>query len=353
MRITNVRAVQPIGPGSPPDWRTSLGQILVAVDTDRGLTGYGVGGGGAAGVHVVRTVLRDVVLGRSPEPVEYLWQSMYHATLPFGQKGLAIMAQSGVDLALWDLRGKAAGLPVVEILGGRGGASVPVYVTVWDGVTPEQASAHRAFKLHVEQPAGRDAADGVAAAVTQARRAVGDDALLMVDAWMRWDVETTLAVAERIAPFGIEWIEEPLPPDDLAGYARLAEECPLPIAGGEHEFTAAGFAPLIEGRLHQVLQPDVSWCGGLTELLKIYAAAQRAGLRVCPHRGAEIWALHAVAALDDQPLAESGRPWMTWIGGQPAISEGSIKVPEAPGLGVHFDEDALPGVTDPAAWQAK
>src|SRR4051794_4391359 len=118
MKITNVRACQPVGSGSPPDWRTSLGQILVAIDTDAGLTGYGVGGGGLAGIHVVRTVLRDLLLDQRPEPIEQHWQAMYEATLPFGRKGLAIMALSGVDLALWDLRGKCERLPVARLLGG-------------------------------------------------------------------------------------------------------------------------------------------------------------------------------------------------------------------------------------------
>src|SRR5689334_23801851 len=99
MKIVEVRAVQPPSPGAPPDWRTSLGQFLVAIDTDVGLTGYGVGGGGLAGVHVARTVLRDVLLGRDAGPVESLWRAMYDATLPFGRKGLAIMALSGADLA--------------------------------------------------------------------------------------------------------------------------------------------------------------------------------------------------------------------------------------------------------------
>ncbi len=107
MKITDVRTQQPIADNSPPDWRTSMGQILVAVDTDMGLTGFGVGGGGQAGMHVIRSVLRDVLLGQNPEQIEELWQAMYEATLAFGRKGIAIMALSGVDLALWDLKGKA------------------------------------------------------------------------------------------------------------------------------------------------------------------------------------------------------------------------------------------------------
>jgi L-alanine-DL-glutamate epimerase-like enolase superfamily enzyme len=335
MKITNVRAVQPVTPDSPPDWRTSLGQILVAVDTDVGLTGYGVGGGGLAGVHVVRTVLRDLLLDQTPEDIAELWQAMYQATLPFGRKGLAIMAISGVDLALWDLRGKAAGQSVTELLGGKVGKPIPTYITVWDDISPDLAAAHRAFKLHVENQTD------VAGAVERARRVVGADCEVMIDAWMRWDVETTIAVAEQTQHLDLAWIEEPLPADDFAGYAELAERCPIPIAGGEHEFTAAGFREIVDRRLHRVLQPDACWVGGMTELLKIYDMAARADLRVCPHRGSEIWALHAIAAVDQQPLAESGRPWMSWVGGQPPIVDGEICVTAAPGFGVTIDEANL------------
>lgn len=335
MKITDVRSIQPFSPTSPPDWRTTLGQILVAVDTDVGFTGYGVGGGGLAGVHVVRTVLRDVLLGRDPEDVEKLWQAMYDATLAFGRKGLAIMALSGVDLALWDLKGKAAKLPVARLLGGRVDWPIPVYVTVWGDITPEQAASYRGFKLHVEDAEPAE----VVRQVEKVRAAVGSERPLMVDAWMRWDVKRTLEVASA-AP-GLAWIEEPLPVDDVAGYVELARRSPVPIAGGEHEFTARGFAELIDRRLHQVLTPDVCWCGGLTELRKIYWLAKSAGLRVCQHRGSEVWGLHAIAAFEDDPLAESGRPWMTWVGGQPQVENGFIRLTDAPGFGVRIDEEKL------------
>jgi L-rhamnonate dehydratase len=340
MKISNIRAMQPIAAGTPPDWRTSLGQILVAVDTDVGLTGYGVGGGGLAGVHVVRSVLRDLLLERDPEPIGDLWRAMYEATLPFGRKGIAIMALSGVDLALWDLRGKALQRPIAELLGGTIGRRIPTYATVWDELPAELVGKHRAFKLH----AGHRATDDIATvvrAVQRARSVVGRDCPLMLDAWMRWNVATTLLVAEQVAPLDVAWIEEPLPADDWRGYQELVARCAIPIAGGEHEFTAAGFAELIERRVHHVLQPDVCWCGGMTELVKIYDMARTAGLRVCPHRGAEIWALHAIAALDPEPLAESGRPWMTWVGGQPDICDGFIELTDAPGFGVTIAEDRL------------
>jgi L-rhamnonate dehydratase len=342
MKITEVRAVQPIAPNSPPDWRTSLGQILVAVDTDAGLTGYGVGGGGLAGVHVVRTVLRDVLLNREPADIGGLWQAMYMATLPFGRKGIAVMALSGVDLALWDLAGKSAGLPVARLLGGQVERPIPVYATVWGQIPPELVSQYRAFKLHAGEHHSTELVREVVCCLAQARAAVGPACPLMVDAWMKWTVASTLAIAVGLKPYDIDWIEEPLPADDLRGYAELSRSCSVPIAGGEHEYTAAGFAELVEGRLHQVLQPDVCWCGGLTELLKIYRMAAAAGLRVCPHRGGEVWALHALAALDPTPLAESGRPWLTWVGGQPAVIDGFVRLSDAPGFGVTFDEAHLP-----------
>lgn len=341
MKITDVRAVQPLSPGSPADWRTSLGQILVAIDTDCGLTGYGVGGGGLASVHVVRRVLRELLLGRDSEPVESLWKEMYRATLPFGRKGLVIMALSGVDLALWDLRGQAAGQPVAGLLGGGTGRRISTYITLWNEVTADRVGDHQAVKLHVEHGAAGDRAESVVAAVERARAAIGPDRALMLDAWMRWDIETTLQVAGAVQPLDVSWIEEPLSPDDLDGYAVLAERCPIPIAGGEHEFTAIGFRELIERRLHRILQPDVCWCGGLTQLIEIYRMAHHHGLRVCPHRGAEVWALHAISALDPEPLAESGRPWMTWVGGQPPIEDGWIELTDAPGFGVAIDESRL------------
>ena len=347
MKITEVRACQPPC-DSPADWRTSLGQMLVAIDTDAGITGYGVGGGGASAIHIIRTVLRDYLLSKDTEPVESHWNAMYQATLPFGRKGVAIMALSGVDLALWDLRGKAAKQSVAQLLGGPSHAAMPTYTTVWDDIPDALIGQHSAFKIHLGEmhPHAQPLSQGERGdrlhhfldIVTRARKRVGPAAKLMIDAWMKWDIAFTLRFAEKAAPLGIDWIEEPLPPDDLTGYAELVRNCPIPIAGGEHEFTAAAFAEIIERRLHHVVQPDVCWCGGMTELVKIYALAKKHGIRVCPHRGAEIWGLHALAALDPEPLAESGRPWMTWVGGQPAIQDGMIGAPTGPGFGAVIDE---------------
>jgi len=318
-----------------------MGQILVAVDTDAGLTGYGVGGGGAAGCHVVRTVLRDLLSGRDPANVESLWREMYRATLPFGRKGLAIMALSGVDLALWDLRGKVAERPVAELLGGRIGEPIPTYVTVGADVEAALGQGHAGYKLDLAFVRDRLDEEVLVQRVAEAREAIGPGRMLMFDAFMAWDLPKARRMAERLAPYDLVWLEEPLAPDDLAGYAELSRTSPIPIAGGEHESTPAGFGELIDRRLHRVLQPDACWCGGMTVLAWVYERARQAGLRVCPHRGAEVWGLHAIAALDPDPLAETGRPWMTWVGGQPAVENGTVRLSDRPGFGVDFDEALL------------
>ncbi|MGE3538704.1 MAG: mandelate racemase/muconate lactonizing enzyme family protein [Candidatus Tectimicrobiota bacterium] len=335
MTIVDVRAVQPEAPDAPQDWRTWMGQILVRVETADGLCGYGVGGGGLAGIHVVHTALKTLLLGQDASAVETLWQRMYRATLPYGQKGLALMAISGVDLALWDVRAKRAGQPLVALLGGQSGQPVPCYRTAWspEDLIAARSTGFRAVKLQV----GKYDAAGAIAQIRQVREAVGPDVRLMTDAFMSWDVDTALRAADGLARYDVGWLEEPLPIDDLEGYERLRRDSPVPIAGGEHEYTAAAFEMWMQRGFFTVVQPDVCWCGGLTELLKIYQLAQRYGIKVCPHRGAEVWSLHAIAALDAAPLAESGRPWMTWVGGQPAIEQGMIRLTHEPGFGVHFD----------------
>ena len=350
MKIRDVRAYHAHSPGAPPDWRSSLGQIVVAVESSDGLVGIGVGGSGAASVHVIRSVLRAMLVGHEVEPVEVHWRRLYRSSIAYGRKGLAIMALSGVDLALWDLRGKAAGKPIYELLGGARHRRMPMYASLGDDPGSAVAAGFTAVKLHL--PAIRSADDRAAVlrTVRKARDAIGPNTRLMTDAFMNWDVATALALAGPFRELGVEWLEEPLLPDDFAGYAELARHSPIAIAGGEHEYTAASFRELAERRLHSILQPDVTWCGGMTELVKIYAIAAEHGLKVCPHRGAEVWALHAIAALEpNDPLPEAGRKWITWLKGQPEPDRGWITVPTQPGFGVEVDETELSSSQSPSS----
>jgi L-rhamnonate dehydratase len=338
MKITRLNAVQPLTPGSPPDWRTQLGQIIVELQSDDGLKGVGVGGGGAAAIHVIQTVLSDLLVGRDPSNVEALHHEMCRHTAFYGQKGLVVMAISGVDLALWDLRGKVAGKPVAELLNPDLDLSTPIptYSTVFDETDAAEAirNGSQAIKLHVERFGDRPVPSDIANLVRRTRESLGDEAQIMVDAFARWDLETSLRVADAISPFNVQWLEEPIPPDDYEGYERLAKNSAVPIAGGEHEYLIAGFRRLIDGRLHAVLQPDVNWCGGMTTLVEIYRIAQAAGLRVCPHRGSEAFALPAIAALDNSPLAESPRKWFNCLTGWPVIENGYVACLQSPGFGV-------------------
>ena len=347
MRIDRVEAVQPPTPGSPPDWRTQLGQILVRVTTEEGLEGVGVGGGGLAGVHVVASVLRDMLVGRDFDRPEDLHQEMCRQTSFYGRKGVVVMAISGVDLALWDLAGKQQGLPVARLLDPQVDLQVPVptYATVWD-----EAEAIRqiergvaAVKLHVERFGIPPDAEGIAGLVKRTREALGPEKEIMLDAFGNWDVESTLAVACLVEPFGVEWIEEPVQPDAVGAYRELMERSPIPIAGGEHEYLEEGFRGIVDGGLHAVLQPDINWCGGMTTLVEIYRMASAAGLRVCPHRGSEPYAIHAIAAMDPRPLAESPRDWFKCLENMGEIIDGVVNVPDRPGFGLTVDETLWPG----------
>jgi L-alanine-DL-glutamate epimerase-like enolase superfamily enzyme len=341
MRITDVRAFQPPTPGSPPDWRTQLGQIVVEVQTDAGLTGIGVGGGGAASIHIVHTVLRDLLVGQDATKVEEIHRQMYEHTLFYGRKGLVIMAISGVDLALWDLRGKAAGQPVAKLLNSQVELDrpLPTYTTLFGerDIDKTLAAGHGALKLHIEHLGNRPDPKEVAELVGRVRQKLGPKTPLAIDAFGRWGFDTALAVADALVPFDILWLEEPLPPDDLDGYERLVKRCHVPIAGGEHEYMELGFKELIDRHLHAVLQPDINWCGGMTTMVAVYKMAQAAGIRVCPHRGSEPYALHAIAALDDQPLAESPRTWFKCLQGAPEIIDGKIRLTDTPGFGVEVE----------------
>lgn len=338
MHITDIRAFQPPTPGSPNDWRTQLGQIVVEVETDSELKGIGVGGGGAAGIHVVETVLRDLLVGRPIDDVPALHRAMCSHTAFYGRKGLVVMAISGVDLALWDLAGKQREISVAQLLKPDVDVSLtlPTYSTVFDDNDAEAAinAGHRAIKLHVERFGDRPQGKEIAELVKRTRERLGPEAMIMIDAFARWDVATALRVADAIAPHDVSWLEEPVQPDDLAGYAELAAKSPVPIAGGEHEYLSDGFRELIDRGLHAVLQPDINWCGGLTTLIDIYKMADEAGVRVCPHRGCEPFALPAIAALDPDPLAESGRKWFRCLDGTPTMIDGRIQLSPSVGFGV-------------------
>jgi L-rhamnonate dehydratase len=323
------------------------GSILVEIKTTGGLAGYGLGGGGSAAVHVIEHHLKDLLLKADPANIEARWEQMYLSSQFYGRKGLAIQAISGIDLALWDLAGKSANKPVYELLGGATKDKVRVYLTSRN-VESGLKNGITAFKLPVDQGVTEGRA-GMKKAVDQieaARRTIGPEADLMIDVLCRWNVPHTIEMAERLAPSRLMFIEEPLPPDDLAGYAQLCTAVKSTrIASGEHEYTRYGFENLIARQAAHIFQPDITWSGGLTELRKIAALAAAHQIPMIPHRGGSLYGLHFILATAHCTLAESfgvgeaGNEVMQLM--SPRFAGGYLYASGKPGFGVELNENII------------
>jgi len=323
------------------------GSILVQIRTKQGITGYGLGGGGGAAVYIIEHHLKDLLLGANASNIELLWDQMFASTSFYGRRGLPVMAMSGIDLALWDIAGQRAGRPVWSLLGGAPKEKVPGYYT-WSGVEGGLKLGFRAFKLGIQMGVaqGGEGQRKLEAQLREARKAIGPDALLMIDCLARWDVPYTLEMAGRLADVKLHFIEEPLYPDDMPGYARLCREVRgTKIASGEHEFTHYGFGELIRNRASHILQPDLTWTGGLTAGRRIARLAAGQGLPLIPHRGGSLYAIHLILTDPNCPLAESfgtGEPGNELMAAMTAPFEnGHYLPPRKPGLGVEITEAML------------
>jgi L-rhamnonate dehydratase len=338
--VTKLRAWQPFTAGSPEDWRTSLGQIVVEVELDSGVIGLGVGGGGAASIHIIHNVIRMELMDKEfLTPLE-LHEHMRKFTSFYGLSGIVPMAISGIDLAIWDAYAKSRNSTILQLLDPSQdpNASCPMYQTVFDNAGAVRAlnQGMAAVKLHLERY-GHDPDIGeIEELVHRTRDAIGPDCKLMLDAFGKWDVPITRRLADRICKYDISWIEEPLLPEDVQLYTELCEQSPIPIAGGEHEYLRNGFCRLMNAHAHDVYQPDVNWCGGLSTLIAIYELAKRHGVRVCPHRGSEPFALPAIMALDPDPLAESGRDWFSVFDPPTRVEQGRATCNVGLGFGIEL-----------------
>jgi L-rhamnonate dehydratase len=338
------------------------GWLLVEVFTDTGLVG--IGNAALAPRVTKQTIdlyLTPLLLGADPFDVEYLWQLMYRRTMAFGRKGIGMTAISAVDIALWDIMGKATRQPVFRLLGGRTKAKIPVYASRLYSQPLEQLAAearnyqeqgYHAMKLRF----GWGPTDGAAGMqrnvelVRTVRETVGDEIDVMCDAYMGWTLDYARRMLPLLAPFNLRWLEEPVIPDDVGGYAALKSLGVVPIAGGEHEFTAYGFRDLIEARAVDYIQFDTNRVGGITQARKIAALAEAYSIPVVPHAG-QMHNFHVVMASLNSPIAEYfpivdveiGNELFWYIfDGEPKAQNGHIDLREdLPGLGITIKEDAL------------
>ncbi len=345
------------GPFDPRRWRYTgpfaqlASAIIVIIKTDQGVTGYGMGAGGTAAREIVHGHLRNLLIGSNPLDVELLWDQMYSSGNAYGRRGVFVMALSGVDNALWDILGKATGEPVYRLLGGTTKEKAASYFTSGD----PRAGLDLGFE-HFKMPAnllgdrreGRDRMARTVAKLREVRQQIGSDRSLMIDCSSRWDdISYTKEMARRLEDVDLYFIEEPLQPDDVLGYARLVREIDSTlIASGEHEYTQYGFEMLLHHNAVEVVQPDVTWCGGVTSLRKIAVMAGERGLPFIPHRGGSLWGLPLVLSTPHCPLAESfgtGDPNANdlMLAMTPRFENGHYFPSEKPGFGTELTDDLV------------
>jgi len=341
---------------------TFHGWLIVEAFTDDGIVGIG---NAALAPHVTKETidryLAPLVIGADPWDLEHLWQHMYRRTMAFGRKGIAMVAISALDIALWDVLGKAAKQPVYRLLGGRTKPRIPVYAsrlysTPLDALAAEargyKEQGYKAMKLRFGW-GPLDGAEGMqrnVALVRTVREAVGDGIDVMADAYMGWTLDYAKRMLPLLEPFYLRWLEEPVIPDDIQGYAELKACGRIPIAGGEHEHTLYGFRELLQARALDYIQFDTNRVGGVTQARKIAALAEAHGVPVVPHAG-QMHNYHVVMASLNAPMAEHfpmvdvevGNELFWYIfRGEPKARDGFVDLDErVAGFGLTIDEDAL------------
>ncbi len=324
--------------------------IIAVIKTDQGIVGFGMGGGGSAAVEIVHSHLRRLLVGANPLNVEQLWDQMYSSALFYGRRGLFAMALSAVDNALWDIAGKHAGRPVHRLLGGQPRDRIAIYQSGGD-IRQGKALGIRHFKLfpRVGPHTPKAELDRTIEQVLTARQTLGQDGNLMTDCVSRTGtVEWAIAFAERLRPAKLYFMEELLSPDAVFGYAELVRRIGgsgsglTRIACGEHEYTEHGFNVLIRLESAEVLQPDMTWCGGVTAGRRIANLVEQAGLEIIPHRGGSLWGLPIALTSPSCSMAESFPTGSELLDAmKPRAENGDYLAPDGPGFGTALTEQMV------------
>lgn len=347
------------------DRTTVRKSCIVEIVTDTGITGWGECFGPARPNAAVVNGFRHLLIGADPLASDVIWQDLYNRFRDQGQKGLVISGLSGVDIALWDIRGKHFGAPVHRLMGGPMRTRVQAYATgtyrldegdpldyVIDEVRQRVSEGFHGVKLKI----GIDFEEDIAL-IKAARRAVGPEIRLMLDANHAYDATEAIALGRRVAGENIDWFEEPVVPEQLAAYREVRARQPIPVAGGETWHSRWGMREPVETRAVDILQPDLAGVGGFTEAKRVADLAALHGIRVVPH----VWgtAVHIAAALQFmaamvpspvrvnpiEPILEFDRthnPFRQAVIKTPIEHEhGVVRIPNGPGLGIEINRDTL------------
>jgi L-rhamnonate dehydratase len=328
-----------------------LGTLVVEIEAENGVVGFAVTTGGEPAAWIVETHLARFLQGAHVGEIERIWDQMYLSTLFYGRKGLVLNAISCVDLALWDLLGKLRQEPVYQLLGGAVQQELVFYAT---GSRPDlaQQMGFIGGKLPLRHsPAeGEEGMRKNLALLADMRSRTGNDFWLMYDCWMSLDLTYAIRLAREASQYSLRWIEEALQPDDYWGYAELKRNAPrgMLVTTGEHEATRWGFRLLLEMGCADILQPDVGWCGGITELIKIADLADTRSVLVVPH-GSSVYSYHFVLTRHNSPFSEflMMAPqadkvipmFAPLLLDEPVPVNGRMKVPDAPGFGVRLNPE--------------
>jgi L-rhamnonate dehydratase len=282
-----------------------LGSLLVEVEADDGTIGFALTTGGVPAAYLVEKHFRRFVVGQSAVNVDAMFDQMYHASLYYGRKGLTLNAISAVECAVWDLLGKLRQEPVWAMIGGKMRDRQPMYAT---GPRPDLAKKMGFIGGKMPLPYGpAHGEEGLRRNIELAarmREACGPDFFLAFDCWMALSPAYALRLIEALHPYNFLWVEECLPPDDYSGYEQLVSQRShsIMISSGEHEYSRWGFENLLRAGVDMV-QPDIHWCGGLGELLKIKALASAKG-RLCVPHASSVYSYHFAITSDATPFSE-------------------------------------------------
>ncbi|MDP6514517.1 MAG: mandelate racemase/muconate lactonizing enzyme family protein [SAR202 cluster bacterium] len=382
MKITDIKPI----PTQPTEYsrRSNRTWTFVQIDTDEGITGYGEAtnypGGGSLVVASTINQVREALIGEDPFDIDRLWHKIYRRYTYLGSRGLVTAVISGIDIALWDIKGKALGRPVYEILGGKFRDNITMYANGWftgcetpedfaDAAAATVAQGYTALKFdpfthemapfHTGYVSGTISADGEQLGmekVAAVREAVGPQIEVLIDAHGHYNVPTAIRIGNRLAEHNVTWYEEPVPPEGYEALAQVRQNVAAPICVGERLFTRYDFLPIFENRLADYIMPDVVWTGGISELRKIATMAEAYYIPVSPHNamgsvqiiaGAHtmmtvpnfyrlefsIAALEGYNAVLDKPLD---------------IRDGNLHLPTGPGLGYDLDTEFMAAHPDPA-----
>ena len=368
MKITDIEAIYVRSQHVKKQCDSGQDALIVRVHTDEGITGIGEVDSAplaAQGMilgpysHSVTSGLKRLLIGEDPFETEYLWDKMFRQNIYAGRFGVGIHAMSGIDIALWDIKGKKLGMPIWKLLGGGFRKSIRCYASVLFEQTPEK-TAETARCLRDQGfsavkfgwgPLGKDASVDVKL-VAKARHGLGDDVDLLVDAGLAWDAKTAIQRARAFSEYDIFWLEEPLMPDDYVGYRKLTEATGTRIAAGEEESGRSTFRRLIVEGDVDVVQIDLTRCGGFTEGMKIASMAADYGKPVANH-GFTTYinvaaALHLLNAIPNALIAEyvaqdhEGSELRDSLTHQKIRAQhGRLLFPQEPGLGIDLNEDVL------------